>query len=60
MHRLCVTVTFTHAQKFGIITTIKENECEAEHICVWALTHLLSIYRSHEGVKLLKTLFLFD
>lgn len=40
--------------------TVQTNECEAEHICVWALTHLLSIYRSHERVKLLKTLFLFD
>lgn len=24
LHRLCVMVTFTHAQKFGIITMLKK------------------------------------
>lgn len=45
LHRLCVTVPFTHAQKFGIMffffffLNVQTSECEADPICVWALTH---------------------
>lgn len=42
-------------------TNKKKNTVEtSEHISAWALTRLLSIYRSHEWANLVKTLFLLD
>lgn len=58
LHRLCATVTFTHAHKFVIIINkLQRSACEAEHFCVWALTHLLSFSIPQERIKTVKTLF---